>query len=1074
MRNTIRQLALMSLLATVPLGLSAQSDCLNQDQFPFDVYQADPTGATVSISTCIYLQEYTHFDGIVAGASYEFTITGNGFMTLRTGAVDGPVVATGTASLIYEATSSDDIFVHYNVDDACTQSTGCQTNTIRLLLNCTQPSYTYTVSADCDNLEYFVNLTITDLGDADELYLINSAGIPEDVADQPGDYQLGPFATLEGLTITLEHSNDLLCSVTLPALQNPVCAIPIVCGAPALEETFCYGPNENRAWSYAANGSGTLRLRFLRGTIESSTWDRIRIFDGSDNTAPLAFAHTTFLTYNLGPAGSAINNTLTDYYGVEVYSTSGSIYMELESDGSVSCGGPFPTATFDAWEWEVVCLDCTVPQASAEAVDDCANAQFSVPVTITSTGDGAVVDLIYTVDGGAPTTLAGVSLGETVLGPFNLGEVVNVSVAHESNELCNISLGNYTDSGTCPVPVICGTPIVDDLCHGDNLNVSYFYQGTGTFPIALQFTGGSLETCCDRLFVYDGADITAPQLTPAGGVAGDLTGLLFISTNAEHRLTFRVTTDGSVSCVSGFQTQLEWTVDCLDCTQPEATFSIVQDCENEAYFIAVDVTSLGTDPEIDITNNGGAPALAITAPGTYQVGPFASGVPVQITLVNDANALCNVNSPVLVNPICPQIVCGQEPIAEEYCYEANENRAWSYALPGATGELHLTFIRGTIESVTWDALRIYDGSDASGTLLFEHNNFATWNLGPAGSAVNNALTDFYAVDVASTTGTLYMTLTSDGSVQCTSQPTYDPMEWEVYCVGCAAPGVTYNMTANCFDRTYKTEVIVTEAPSAGGLSITNTITNENIVANTVGVYAFGPYAQNAPSIYSLVDLDNPGCSYVTESMTYPSEDCVIRTCGFDNYEYCYENNDDRWYTFQAAAGVPITVGFLQGQMLAGDRIVLYNGFDENAAVLYQGNNNGNFTGFALNSQNPDNTITLRIQGNASGSCEDGQATIPLRWYVACGAVGIDEAGEGAFSLYPNPTNGLLYIELGEEVKGNFQVRVLDMSGRAVAEHQLAAQAGVKTMDLNSLSTGQYLVQVITENWVSTKQVQVAR
>lgn len=1292
MRTSLRSLAIAAFMAGAG-HLTHGQGCLNTAQYPSGSFQPPADGSVLTVSTCVFFQEYTHFTGITAGASYEFTINGGGFITLREGAANGPVVGTGVGALVHTATSGADLFAHYNVNAACATSTTCQINTVQLLLNCVPPTVTYAVEADCDLFEYTVNVTIVSLGDAGTVDIsTNIPGIDGVQGVTEGTYPIGPFANLDGVVITVAHDTDPLCNRVSPPLQAPVCPEPIFCGEapggydfcygpnenrawsyyaegsgtlrltfiqgtiaafagdqlriydgpdntsplvfqhgnfttmnlgpvgsavnntlpgyygievystsgaiymemtsdgfthcsntptfdtwlwevvcldcevpqatvtvvddcpnnqfslevdvasvgdggvvnflytvngggqqvvadagvgvtvlgpflvndvvvvtmehgnnplcnialgsftdsdqcpnlifcgqPALEETYCYGPNEARDWYYEAVGSGTLRLRFLRGTIESATWDRVRIYDGPDNTAPLLFAHTATATFNLGPVGSAVNNAIANYHAVEVYSTSGALYMELVSDGVIHCTS---STTYDPWEWEVVCLDCTIPQGTLSREEDCDAGTFNVLVDVTSTGDGATVDIEYTVDGGAPQTVAGVGTGITTLGPFAFDQVINVQLRHESNGLCDISLGSITDSGTCPDIVVCGTPLNTVFCHGNNIDQRFYFQGSGAFPLAMLVNTGTIEVCCDRFFVYDGADITAPQLTPPGGAVGNLAGLLFISTNPENRLTVRVTTDVSVSCQSGSNIQLDWTIDCLDCVQPQASFAVVQDCANEQYFVAVDVTSLGSDPELEITNNAGAPAIAITAPGTYQVGPIPSGTPVQVTLVNSDNSLCNIASATLVNPICPEVLCGEDVLEETYCYGPNENRAWAYELPGSTGNLRLVFQRGTIESNTWDRLNIYDGPDANGTLLFTHNSGLTSNLGPVGSAVNNTLTNFYAVDVTSTTGNLYMTLTSDPSIHCTSSTTYDPWEWTVFCEGCEAPGITYNMTANCFDRTYKVEVIVTEVGSSG-VTIEHLESGQVQSATQVGVVPFGPYALNAPSTFKVTDLDTQ-CPYTSETMTFPSDSCVIRTCGFDNYEYCYENNEDRWYTFQSEQNVPMTIGFLEGQMLAGDFIVIYNGFNENAAVLYQGNNNGNFTGFAVNSQNPNNAITLRIRSNASGSCETGEATIPLRWFVACGAVGIDEAGMSGFRVFPNPTNGTLFVDMGAENLQGALLRMFDMSGRVVLEQGMDNRSALASVDVSGLASGQYMVQLVLVDRVLNTRVQVGR
>jgi hypothetical protein len=161
-------------------------------------------------------------------------------------------------------------------------------------------------------------------------------------------------------------------------------------------------------------------------------------------------------------------------------------------------------------------------------------------------------------------------------------------------------------------------------------------------------------------------------------------------------------------------------------------------------------------------------------------------------------------------------------------------------------------------------------------------------------------------------------------------------------------------------------------------------------------------------------------------------------------------------------------------MLSGDRIVVYNGRDENAPVLYQGNNGGNLTGFAVNSQNATNSITLRIQSNSTGSCDDGGTTAELRWDVACGAVGIDEMGDGAFMVYPNPTTGILYIETGKEVMDNVALRIFDISGQVVHQQQLAGQSGLNTVDMQGLMSGHYLVQLTSTGWVKTQRVEVVR
>ncbi|MEZ4807898.1 MAG: T9SS type A sorting domain-containing protein [Flavobacteriales bacterium] len=1019
------------------------------------VYQSSGTGTMRLRFTAGSIESSTFddlaiYDGIDATGPllYEHTIT-------QTEDLTGLTVFS-TSGSFYMTMSSD-------VTVSCADGSTDEWFWEVVCLDCELPVVGAGVVEDCANNQFSINVEVASTGDAatvNVVYTVNGGAPATEAGVGVGQTVIGPFTINDNVDIVIEHGSNSLCDLELGTITDSgACPTLIECGGTPLTETYCYDVNESPFWFYSGDaGTGALRLTFNAGVIQGAFSDGLEIYDGVDNTGIPLFINTA--------------NGNFDLTGLVLYANSGSIYMQLVSDAFGSCA----TNGFglEPWEWEVACLQCNLPEATATIIDDCPNNEFSIAVDVTSLGDGSLVNVVYSVNGGADQSVDGVGVEEVVIGPFVLNDIVAVTVAHENNPDCDLQLGELTDTGTCPTLVDCGTDVNDNYCPGNDEDLVYYYQGTGTFPLGFLINSGTMETCCDEIHVYDGGDINAPELTPAAGLTGNLAGVFFSSSNPENRLTFRIISDISVSCADGDFTPIDWTVFCLDCIAPTATFNIVQDCANFQYFVDVEVTGMGTDTDVEIVNDGGADTVSFTTTGTYQVGPFVSGTPVNITLVNDLNDLCNVISGELVNPICPVIVCGATPLVETYCYTANDDMAWAYELPSA-GTLRLTFQRGTIESTTFEDLTIYDGPDNTSPVLFDHTNTFTTNLGPAGSAVNNALTDYYTIDVIATGTNLYMEMSSDGSVQCGTTATYDPWEWTVYCDGCAAPGVSYNLVPDCFSRVYTAEVIITTDPPAEGVLIVNTMTDDSLTVNTTGVYNFGPYPVNDTSVFAVTSLDDPLCFYLSDSLTYASDSCIIRSCGFDNYSYCYGNDEDRWYTFQSLEPVPTTIGFLQGQLPTGDRIVVYNGRDENAAVLYQGNNGGNLTGFAINSQNAENIITLRIQSDAAGSCDDGQVSVPLQWYAACGAVGVEESAFDGFSLYPNPTNGALTINLGNGTYDQVQVRVLDMSGRVVIEAPLNITANSPaTVDMSGLMNGQYMVQLVTDKWVKTQQVQVTR
>ena len=99
------------------------------------------------------------------------------------------------------------------------------------------------------------------------------------------------------------------------------------------------------------------------------------------------------------------------------------------------------------------------------------------------------------------------------------------------------------------------------------------------------------------------------------------------------------------------------------------------------------------------------------------------------------------------------VVCGNAPLLPTYCYVSSDAQHWNYESSG-TGTLRLTFLQGTIESASFDNLRIYDGSNATGALLYQHVGGAV-NLGPVGSGAYTGSTIYDAVEVYSTTENFY-------------------------------------------------------------------------------------------------------------------------------------------------------------------------------------------------------------------------------------------------------------------------------------------------------------------------------
>jgi hypothetical protein len=89
----------------------------------------------------------------------------------------------------------------------------------------------------------------------------------------------------------------------------------------------------------------------------------------------------------------------------------------------------------------------------------------------------------------------------------------------------------------------------------------------------------------------------------------------------------------------------------------------------------------------------------------------------------------------------------------------------------------------------------------------------------------------------------------------------------------------------------------------------------------------------------------------------------------------------------------------------------------------------------------------------------------------CDYLGMEEAEIAGFNLYPNPTDGLVYIshEASNEV---YTYEVTDMNGRVIATQTHTTDGSAAEVDLRTAQTGMYLVRVFNANAEKTFRVVV--
>lgn len=201
-------------------------------------------------------------------------------------------------------------------------------------------------------------------------------------------------------------------------------------------------------------------------------------------------------------------------------------------------------------------------------------------------------------------------------------------------------------------------PVNVTLCYDSNESLFWHFTSSDGSPLRLVFNTGNVEGNFDFIYAYDGVDNTAPELFNSdtaftGFGAFDLTGLQINTTGPDLYVEF--TSDGSVSCQSS-DTYTSWDFDvtCATCINPEANYLVVDDCENgDQFLIDVDITSFGDGTSMTISDNMMSTPVQVSELGITTFGPYPFLTDIIITIENDDDSNCIINSGPIQQAACP-------------------------------------------------------------------------------------------------------------------------------------------------------------------------------------------------------------------------------------------------------------------------------------------------------------------------------------------------------------------------------------------------------------------------------------
>lgn len=407
-------------------------------------------------------------------------------------------------------------------------------------------------------------------------------------------------------------------------------------------------------------------------------WNNNLIFEPSESLGQTSAAAPTSASYSVSPPpGTALGPKTMRVTQVE--------------------GGVHPLNPCGAHTWGAVkdfTVDvipppnCDIPAATAIILPDCGNQQFSIQVTIDDAGDstGGLVDVSN--DGGFPTQVGLAVNDVVVLGPFAAGTPVTVTVVNTFDNICNLNAGTFNtscilcgggpsstaDSNVQEVSVSgfagsgfthtgCNPATIGvenlqtlsvDIPNGFNYNMDIeygtcsasFFGGMGAVWVDWNgdFVFSPSELISHVALVTPGpwntvVNISPPLGTPIGPKVMRI---------VQHEGGPQPPAAPNPCAAFTWGSVMDFTVNVIadpGCTPPLANITVISDCPNQEFSLSVDVTSTGDSPSgvIDITNNGGFPALTGVGTGVQVLGPFPVGTPVNVQLVHLGNALCTSN-----------------------------------------------------------------------------------------------------------------------------------------------------------------------------------------------------------------------------------------------------------------------------------------------------------------------------------------------------------------------------------------------------------------------------------------------
>lgn len=377
-RNTVIAAGCTISSASATLTVSSPG-CSNTTQFPSSTIPGPVNSVPITLSTNQWQTEYNAVS-ISNTGTYISTYSGGGYLTVRSGTYNGPIIAYGNSPLTWTASTTGNYYIHYNTNAFC----GTATTSFKSTLQCSScatiaPCVSFNGNFSCATADSFCTGTNYNYCNTTNVTSLGAGGIYGCLGSTPNpSFFYLKTGTSGNIDIALSQTNTAGIGLDIDFVcWGPFASQASICGALSASKIIdC---------SYSTASSETCNIP----NAVPGQWYLLLITNFSNQQGSIAFSQTggggasdcsILCTISSLTATAATyitsNNTYTASGQVIVNNppTSGTLTLSSSCGGSVVFSAPFATT-----------INYTIPNISGVNNNCFVTASFSADPTCTIT-----------------------------------------------------------------------------------------------------------------------------------------------------------------------------------------------------------------------------------------------------------------------------------------------------------------------------------------------------------------------------------------------------------------------------------------------------------------------------------------------------------------------------------------------------------------------------------------------------------------------------------------------------------------------------------------------------------------